>query len=299
MPRTIVISLLFLLLLVSCAKKEIPPAGAPRATVQLRDGSSATGTVVASSPTEIKLAEDNGGTRTIPMTQVRTVEYGVPAAAPATAQTAAPPPAAPAPAAPPAEPPPEPAHEQHYHAAEAAVTTKTHLVPAGTRIAVRTEETIDSAKAVAGQTFAAEVARDVRDASHNVVIPRGANARIIIRSASKGGKIRGAADLALDLASVSIEGRRYALDTVDLTRRGREGVGANKRTGEFAGGGAAVGAIIGAIAGGGKGAGIGAASGAAAGAATQVLTKGGSVKVPVETVLTFQLERGVKVLPER
>ena len=61
-----------------------------------------------------------------------------------------------------------------------------------------------------------------------------------------------------------------------------------------AAGGAAAGAAIGAIAGGGKGAGIGAASGAGAGAVTQILTKG-SIKVPVETVLTFRLDRPLRV----
>jgi hypothetical protein len=313
MPRSIVISLSFLLLLASCAKKDQAPATAQRATVQMRDGTSASGTVVASSASEIKLAEENGVTRTIPMAQVRSIEYAdtpaTPAAAPAApspspaappsaaASTGAPAPAETAPVQP--EPvPPEPLHDQHYHPAESAVTTRTFVVRAGTQIAVRTEETIDSAKAAEGQTFAAEVARDVRDAAGDVVIPRGANARIIIRSASKGGKIRGASDLVLDLASVSIGGRRYGLETADLAQRGREGIGANKRTGMFAGGGAAVGAIIGAIAGGGKGAGIGAASGAAAGAATQVITKGGSVKVPVESVLTFKLERALKVVAE-
>ena len=100
----------------------------------------------------------------------------------------------------------------------------------------------------------------------------------------------------LDLVSVSVEGKQYELDTVDLAQKGRDGVGVNKRTGEFAGGGAAVGAIIGAIAGGGKGAAIGAGSGAGAGALTQILTKGGSIKVPVETVLTFKLERPLRVV---
>ena len=66
-------------------------------------------------------------------------------------------------------------------------------------------------------------------------------------------------------------------------------MGANKRTAKFAGGGAALGAIIGAIAGGGKGAAIGAATGAGAGAGTQIFTRG-SVKVPAESVLTFQLQ---------
>jgi len=116
----------------------------------------------------------------------------------------------------------------------------------------------------------------------------------VIRSASKGGKIRGASDLVLDLASVGVDGRQYKLSTEDLSQKGHNGIGANKRTGEFAGGGAAVGAIIGAIAGGGKGAAIGAGSGAGAGALTQILTKG-TIKVPVESVLTFKLDQPLRV----
>ena len=59
-----------------------------------------------------------------------------------------------------------------------------------------------------------------------------------------------------------------------------------------------MGAIIGAIAGGGKGAAIGAGAGAGAGALTQVLTKGRSIKVPVESVLTFRLARPLRVTQE-
>jgi outer membrane lipoprotein SlyB len=92
-----------------------------------------------------------------------------------------------------------------------------------------------------------------------------------------------------------VEGQEYLIGTSDLQQRGREGVGANKRTAIFTGGGAAIGAIIGAIAGGGKGAAIGAASGAGGGAITQVVTKGGSVKVPAETILTFKLDRPLHV----
>ena len=120
--------------------------------------------------------------------------------------------------------------------------------------------------------------------------------RILIRSAAKGGKFHGASDLVLDLASVSVDGKQYRLRTNDIAERGRNGVGLNKRTGEFAGGGGAVGAIIGAIAGGGKGAAIGGASGAGAGALTEVLTKGASVKVPVESVLTFRLESPLRII---
>jgi hypothetical protein len=68
------------------------------------------------------------------------------------------------------------------------------------------------------------------------------------------------------------------------------------KTAKVAGGTAAVGAIIGAIAGGGKGAAIGAGAGAGAGAVTQIATKGGAIKVPAETVLTFQLDKAVQVV---
>jgi hypothetical protein len=184
--------------------------------------------------------------------------------------------------------------EQHRHPQEAAITTSTHELPPGTEISVRNKETIDSAKAAEGQTFPAEVTADVLDPEGKVVIPAGANAQIVIRSASKGGKIRGNSDLVLDLATVAIDGRQYEVTTADLTEKGHSGIGANRRTGEFMGGGAALGGIIGAIAGGGKGAAIGAGSGAAAGGVTEVLTKG-KIKVPVESILKFKLDEPLRV----
>ena len=105
----------------------------------------------------------------------------------------------------------------------------------------------------------------VRDADGKVVIPAGAKAQVIIKSLTQGGKIKGQADLVLDLASVSIDGRQYALSTVDLEEKGRAGLGKNKRTAEFLGGGAAIGGIVGGLLGGGKGAAIGAGAGAGGG----------------------------------
>jgi hypothetical protein len=168
------------------------------------------------------------------------------------------------------------------------------MLAPGTEISVCNEETIDSGNAVEGQTFAAEVTQDVLDASGNVVIPRGANAQIVIEAASKGGRFRGASDLVLDLASVSVDGRQYQLKTTDVAERGRNGIGANQRTAVFVGGGAALGAIIGAIAGHGTGAAIGAGSGA--GALAEILTKGSAIKVPVESILTFRLESPLRVV---
>src|SRR5258708_6678095 len=261
--------------LVSCGKKDATPATEPHATVTLRDGSSYTGKVTASTPAQITLVGDDNQTRTLNMPNVKSIEYS---------DTPAP-----------GQPQPEPPHPDHYHPDQSAITTKTYAVPAGTRISVRTEETIHSRRAVAGQTFAAEMTRDVADSDGAVVIPRGSNAQIVIRSASKGGRIKGRSDLVMDLASVSIDGQQYQLETNDVVRMGKQGVGANRRTAKFVGGGAAVGAIIGAIAGHGKGAAIGAAAGAGAGAGTEILTKGPAVRVPAESVLTFRLEAPLRV----
>ena len=273
--------------LASCAKEPVPAADQPHATVVLRDGSRVAGAVAASTAREITVNLDSGGSRTIPMKDVRRVDYGEAASSGAPAKSGAPAP----------QPAPEPAdaHEDHYHPPAAAVTSKTRVVPAGTEVRVRTEETIDSKVAAEGQIYAAEIAADVRDSEGAVLIPRGSNAQIVIKSASKGGKFRGASDLVLDLKGVSVEGQQYLLDTTDIQEKGHDGVGANKRTAKFAGGGAAIGAIIGAIAGGGKGAAIGAGAGAGAGALTEVVTKG-KIKVPAETVLTFKLDNPLRVV---
>ena len=270
-------------LLASCANKQAP---GQHATVLMRDGTTLTGTVTATSPTEVTLAGDDNTTHTVPMNQVKSIEYDDATTAQGSAPQGG--------AAPNRRG--DSVHEHHYHPTQAEIRTKTYVLSAGTKVSVRTEDTINSANAVEGQTYAAEVTDDVLDASGDVVVPHGSNAQIVIRSASKGGHFHGQSDLVLDLQSISVEGQQYAISTSDLQEKGRQGLGANKRTAEFTGGGAALGAIIGAIAGGGKGAAIGAGAGAGGGALTQILTKGGSIKVPAETVLTFQLDKPVRIV---
>ena len=287
---------LALLLATSCATKEPGSGTGQHVTVLMRDGTSYVGTVASSSPTELTITGDDKINRTLAMKDVKSIEYdeAVSTPAPAASTPAPAEPRRPAVAA--KRPRPDISHENHPHPVETAISTKTFTLPVGTKVPVRVEETIDSAKAVEGQTFAADATEDVMDDNGDVVIPRGANAQIVIRSVSQGGKIKGTSDLVLDLASVSVDGRRYLLSTSDLQEKGKAGLGANKRTATYTGGGAAIGAIIGAIAGHGKGAAIGAASGAAAGAATQVITRGGSIKVPVETILTFQLDKPLRIV---
>ncbi len=272
-----------LFFLASCTNTS---ATGPHATILMRDGTALTGIVTATSPTEMTLTGDDKTNHTVSMTQVKSIEYDDAAGAQASAS----------PTAHMLTRRSSPPHENHYHPTRAEITTKNYVLPAGTKISVRNEDTINSDTAVEGQNYAAEVTDDVVDAAGDVVIPHGSNAQIVIRSASKGGRFRGTSDLVLDLQSISVEGRQYNVSTTDVKESGRQGFGANKRTAEFTGGGAAIGAIIGAIADRGKGAAIGAGAGAGGGALTQVLTKGGSIKVPSETVLTFQLDKPVQIV---
>ena len=286
--------------LTGCQKREVLASG-PEATVSFRDGTRVSGTVLESTPAQITLKAFDGSTRVLDMRNVRGVDYGdapAPMAAgrnitPTTTTTTG------ARAKVPVVHNDGPPTPPRYHPEESHISTRSATLPVGTRIAIRTDETIDSKTAVEGQIYAAEIYRDVLDPDGDVVLPQGANAKLAVRSASRGGRFKGTSDLLVDLASVSVGGRQYAVGSPDLETRGKQGLGANKRTAEYVGGASAIGAIIGAIAGQGKGAAIGAGAGAGAGVIAEVATKGGSVRIPAETVLTFQLDQPLRVVPSR
>ena len=162
------------------------------------------------------------------------------------------------------------------------------VLPAGSEIAVRTNESIDSRAGSGDRTYHAQVERDVTDGGGHLIIPRGADAQLVVRPI-------GGNRIALDLQSVTVAGRRFDVNSEEIAAGGRQGVGLNGRTGEFVGGGAVLGTLLGAIAGGGKGAAIGALAGSAAGIGAQVLTRGDRVSVPAETVLSFRLDQAVSL----
>lgn len=171
----------------------------------------------------------------------------------------------------------------------------TVTVPTGTKISVRNDEAIDSQNASEGQTYPATVIQAVEGNAGEVVIPKASPARLILRRVSTGGTT-GTSQLVVDLDSITIDGHRYRVSTEDVTQRGRQGIGKNRRTAEMVGGGAVLGTLLGAIAGGGKGAAIGAIAGGTAGGGAQVLTRGKKVNVPTETILSFQLDRPLRLV---
>jgi hypothetical protein len=166
-------------------------------------------------------------------------------------------------------------------------------IDADTTVKVRTAQAID-VKTADGLIFSGTIDEDVLDRNGEVAIAEGSTVELMAR--------KNGAEMTLDLESVTVNGQRYAVladeSTVGTSGRiesGARTIGANRDTAVYVGGGALLGTIIGAVAGGGDGAAIGAAVGAAAGAGTQIVTKGKSVYLPAESLVTFRLARRLTV----
>jgi hypothetical protein len=166
-------------------------------------------------------------------------------------------------------------------------------IDADTTLMVRTTEAID-VKSADGLVFTGTIEEDVLDRNGEVAIPAGATAELMARKSGD--------EMTLDLESITVNGQRYAVladsstvGTSGQLESGARTIGANRDTATFVGGGALLGTIIGAVTGGGKGAAIGAAVGAAAGAGAQIVTKGRSVYLPAESLVTFRLARRLNV----
>lgn len=187
-----------------------------------------------------------------------------------------PPPAPAAPAPPPPPPPPQ------------KVT-----IPAGTTLAVRLVDALDSEKNSPGESFHATLNSPLA-VEGDVAIPAGYDVEGHVVDVKSAGKFAGQSLLVLQLDRISVNGKSYAVQTDQYKRQGSS---RGKNTAEKVGAGAAIGAIIGGIAGGGKGAGIGAAAGGGLGGGVQAATKGQQIKLPSETVLNFTLQNPLTVIP--
>ena len=164
-------------------------------------------------------------------------------------------------------------------------------LPEGTVITVRLNERVSSKDSSPGDRFTATVVQPVQVDGKDV-IPKGAAVTGTVTDAKARGKIKGSATLRLVLDSVTINDKKYDIQTTAVARSMQ---GKGKRTAEFGGGGAAAGALIGGLAGGGKGLGIGLLAGGAAGLAGGAFTGNKDIEMPAETLLSFKLLKPVDV----
>lgn len=171
----------------------------------------------------------------------------------------------------------------------AAFAQATRMLPEGTDIKVRTDTAIPAHPKV-NAAYTADVSNDVMDTNGQVAIPRGSRATLVATPTSDG------KDTVLDLRSVTINNRRYLIQTSTNKSSAPGGLGANKKTAKYVGGGAAIGAVLGALMGGGKGAAIGALVGGAGGAGAQVY-RGRKKDLPAETELSFKTAQQLQLRP--
>jgi hypothetical protein len=166
-------------------------------------------------------------------------------------------------------------------------------IPAGTTLAIRLVDAIDTEKSQPGQTFRATLDSPL-SVEGDVAIPAGYDVEGQVVDVKSAGKFAGKSELVLQLSRISVGAKSYSIQT-DQYRRQGSSRGTN--TAEKVGAGAAIGAIIGGLAGGGKGAGIGAAAGGGLGGGVQAATKGQQIRLPSETVLNFTLQSALTVTP--
>ena len=225
-------------------------------TLVMRDGTRVEGTVVGIAGRTITFRHADGASRRYPTSQVEALEF-------LSAERANP----------------------------NAVGSHKVEMRAGTELLVRTVEMIDSRNSAADQIFSAIVEQDV-DSDARAVVPAGSSAQLIIRQVSSGGAT-GSPETALDIQSMTIAGRRYAVSAAEVVLNINPAIAVKRGTAET---GAAVrGTVIGVIAGA-----NGAATGVgAAGEASAVPASGHELRVPADTVIRFRLDKPLTLQAER
>ncbi|MGE5114039.1 MAG: BON domain-containing protein [Acidobacteriaceae bacterium] len=167
-------------------------------------------------------------------------------------------------------------------------------VPSGTQLSIRLIDSLDSEKNQVGDQFRASLNAPVV-IDDEVVIPQDADVQGRVVDVKSAGRYAGAATLALELTSVSFNGKTYNVSTNQWSRQTK---GRGKSTAGKVGAGAAIGAIIGGIAGGGKGAAIGTVAGAGAGTGVATVGKGQQIHLGSEALLSFDLQNSLVVMTQ-
>ena len=218
--------------------------------ITIKDGTVMSGQVESGSAREIRVKVD-GEIRAVPVEGIQSIQFDSPAAAPA------------APAAP--------------------AVSRSITLPAGTEIAIRTVDRINSKTASLNKEYFASL-DDPLIVDGGQLAPAGANAFLRVVEAKSSG-LGHRASLSITLAAVVINRERVKVETGKVDSQAGSPA---KRT--VAGGaiGAGAGAGIGAAAGGASGAAVGAGVGAIGGAITGKLM-GKPVEIPPETRFTYRL----------
>jgi hypothetical protein len=164
-------------------------------------------------------------------------------------------------------------------------------IPSGTRVSIRLQSSISSARAQRGDRFHAVLDSPLQVGGQTVA-PVGSDVTGMVVAAAHSGRLEHPGMLTLELSSIQLRGKEVAINSSRITARGASH---KKRNLGWIGGGAGGGALLGGLMGGGKGALIGGAAGAGAGTVTAAATGKHDVAFNAEHQLTFELRQQVEI----
>ncbi len=165
------------------------------------------------------------------------------------------------------------------------------VIPAGTAVAVRLQQSITSQTATGGQRFEAVLDDPIVVNGQNIA-QRGANATGHVVSARSSGRLHNSGYLRIALDAVSVNGKMVPVQSSSVYI---QGASHKKRNLAWIGGTTAGGALLGGIFGGGKGALIGGAAGAGAGTTAAYATGKRDVGFGAERRVTFRITQNAQV----
>ena len=221
-------------------------------TLELTNGKKIEGTFVSRSDGSVKFEVD-GITTTYDEKDVKNIAFGSSAEK--------------------AEKPAEAVPTGNASSTDASVT-----VPAGTRLMVRTKEPLDSSRQKAGHKFTVMLEEDLT-VEGTVVAPRGSNVYGELLDAKQAGRLVGKSEMTITFTGLMINNQIRPIRTGAIQAVADSGQGKNTA------GKVVRGAAIGGLADGKSGA----KTGAKIGAGAAVLTRGGRINIPANTLLEVPL----------
>jgi hypothetical protein len=169
-----------------------------------------------------------------------------------------------------------------------STTTRAGVVPMGTELDVRLEQTLDSDTARVEDRFEATTVVDLLE-NDRVAIPAGSRVRGVVTAVKDAGRVNRRGELQLSFDQITVNGRNFPIrGTVTEALE----AGGYREDAEKIGAGAAVGAILGGILGGVKGAITGILIG---GGGVVAATEGEDVTLPSGTILRMRLDQDLNV----
>ncbi len=156
-------------------------------------------------------------------------------------------------------------------------------VPAGTRLVIRTTDTVDSSRHGAGHRFRGQL-EGALVVSGVTVAPRGTYVHGVVTQARQSGRVVGSSELSMEFTDIMIDHQLFPIVTTGLSSQtGGEAARTVGRTARAA----AVGGLIGGSS--------GARTGARVGVGASILTSGASINVPRGTILETTLRSPLTV----